>query len=263
MSNSRMIVLEDNQGEDLFGNWLIQRRAELRRKEVLGFIERWTKKSAGLDVDLIGKEKEPKPTSGRNGKVWKAWRTKRDLAASIIVKSLDADQYVHIKGIDDDPLAMVEKLQNYHIVKGLGSLTSIYWKMMHTWKKDDVTIETHIKTICQHGDLLESLSELISPTLVIACILSSLPPSYKPIITSLNGDPQSGDITYVTARLQNFVAASSSSDDEDALNSAAALATCTPCNYPHRLLADITCFKCGKHGTSPHALRIKFSLVPL
>ncbi|KAE9390823.1 hypothetical protein BT96DRAFT_1063145 [Gymnopus androsaceus JB14] len=332
MSNSHIIVLKDNQREDLFGNWLIQRRAKLRRKEVLGFIEKWTKESAGLDVHLIGKEKEPEPTSGRNGKVWKAWRTKRDLAVSIIVESLDADQYMHIKGIDNDPLAMVEKLRNYHIVKGLGSLTSIYRKVMHTQKKDDVTILgpkenffthekpdikngefqffhnfyskiegadeeyklfdvkilqsskdihcslgkghgqaitfrgpelRHIKTIHQHGDLLESLGELISTALVIACILSSLPPLYKPIITWLDEDPQSGDITYVTACLQNFVAANSGSDDEDALNSAAALATRIAIIPIARLPILHASNMENAVTTSPPALRIKFSLVLL
>lgn len=245
MPDSQKIILKDNKGEDLFGNWLIQRRAELRRKEVLGFIKRWTKESAGQDVDLVGQPVEPEPMTGKNGKVWKAWKTKKDLAALIIVENLDADQYVHIKGIDDDPLTMVEKLWNYHIVKGLGSLAAIYRKMMHTQKKDDVTIETHIKTIRQYGDLLESLGESISSNLVIACILSSLPTTYKSVATALDGDPQSGDITYVTARLQNFATSNADSDDENMKSEVAALAAHP---YTHCPISEVTCFKCQKRG---------------
>lgn len=129
---SQIIMLKDNAGEDLFGNWMIQRRAELQKKGCLGFIERYMKNTAGQDVDLIGTPVEPEPTVGKNTKTWKAWKAKRDIAASIIVENLNTDQYIHIKGIDDDPLVMMETLWKYHTVKGLGSLTSIYWKMMLT-----------------------------------------------------------------------------------------------------------------------------------
>ncbi|KIK66385.1 hypothetical protein GYMLUDRAFT_118426, partial [Collybiopsis luxurians FD-317 M1] len=68
-------------------------------------------------------------------------------AAGLIVDNLDADQYVHIKGIDDDPLAMIEKLRKYHTEKGMGSLNAIYSSTMHTHKKESMSIEDHIKNI--------------------------------------------------------------------------------------------------------------------
>ncbi|KAE9387480.1 hypothetical protein BT96DRAFT_948331 [Gymnopus androsaceus JB14] len=219
---------------------MIQRRAELRKKECLGFIEWYTKETAGQDVDLIGTPVEPELTVGRNTKTWKAWKMKRDMAASIIVESLDTDQYIHIKGIDDDPLAMMETLRKYHTVKALGSLTSIYRKMMHTQKKDNISIENHIKTIRQYGDLLESLGEPISPILIIACILSTLPAKYKPVITSLDGDPQAYDVLYVTVCLQNFTATEFGDDRED-LPSTAALAA-HPQSHMRHPLSKVTCY---------------------
>ena len=42
-------MLKNNQGADLFGDWMIQRKAELRRKGLLSFIQRYTKENAGED----------------------------------------------------------------------------------------------------------------------------------------------------------------------------------------------------------------------
>ena len=55
-------MLKDDQSKDLFGNWLIQRRGELRKREVLDFILRYTVESAGQDVDLIGQPMSPEPS---------------------------------------------------------------------------------------------------------------------------------------------------------------------------------------------------------
>ncbi|KAE9404422.1 hypothetical protein BT96DRAFT_989250 [Gymnopus androsaceus JB14] len=142
---------------------------------------------------------------------------------------------------------MTETLRKYHTVKGLGSLTSIYQKMMHTQKKDDISIETHIKTIRQYGDLLESFGEPILPVLIIACIFSTLPAGYKPVITALNGDPQGYDVLYVTARLQNF-AITEFTNNEDNLPNATALAANRYKPYVCCPVSEITCFRCRKCG---------------
>ena len=54
MSNTQsQIILKDNAGEDLFGNWMIQRYAELQKKECLGFIEKYIKETAGQYVNWL------------------------------------------------------------------------------------------------------------------------------------------------------------------------------------------------------------------
>ena len=233
------IMLKNNEGADLFGDWMIQRRAELRKKGLLGFIQRHTRETAGEDVDLVGMPMEPKPMGSRSTKAVTAWTTKRNEASAVIVESLHRDQYVHIDGIDDDPLAMVEKLRKYHMEKGMGSLNAIYGKLIHAKKDDNESVEDFIQKIRRIGDLLQSLGEQISPRLVIACILFSLPSSYKPVITALDGDPHNGDIEHVTAHLQNFRTDDHDHDRPTAL--AAHLKTPRP-------VSEVTCFQCGKHG---------------
>ncbi|KAJ3996544.1 hypothetical protein F5050DRAFT_1531972, partial [Lentinula boryana] len=83
------------------------------------------------------------------------WKDKRDEAAAAIIERVDPDQYVHIKGIDDDPLAMWEALASYHTVKGLGSIVSVYKHLMGSRKNDSVTISAHIKMIRKFAGLLE------------------------------------------------------------------------------------------------------------
>ncbi|KAJ3751993.1 hypothetical protein EV360DRAFT_89175, partial [Lentinula raphanica] len=144
------LILRDDQSEDLLGNWQMQVRGVLRKKKVLLFVEReerMTDPVTGAFIEEVGKPKAPEPTTGRNSKGWKAWKDKRDEAAAVIVERIDPDQYVHIKGIDDDPLAMWEALASYHTVKGLGSVVSVYKRLMATRKDDSVSISAHVKSI--------------------------------------------------------------------------------------------------------------------
>ncbi|KAJ3720613.1 hypothetical protein C8R42DRAFT_671255 [Lentinula raphanica] len=159
-SRDGKILLRDDQSEDLLGNWQMQVRGVLRKKKVLNFVEREEREvnpETGEFVEEVGKPKAPEPTTGRNSKAWKAWKDKRDEAAAVIVERLDPDQYVHIKGIDDDPLAMWEALAKYHTVKGLGSVVSVYKRLMGMRKDDVTTIPTHVKSIRKLAGLLESL----------------------------------------------------------------------------------------------------------
>ncbi|KAJ3780432.1 hypothetical protein GGU10DRAFT_279437 [Lentinula aff. detonsa] len=151
----------------------------------------------GAFIEEVGKPKAPEPTTGRNSKGWKAWKDKRDEAAAVIVERIDPDQCVHIKGIDDHPLAMWEALASYHTVKGLGSVVSVYKHLMAAQKDDLVTISAHVKTI--RAGLLESLGEPITPSFIVSCILVSLTNDYQPIILKLDGDHMVSDIDYVTA----------------------------------------------------------------
>ncbi|KAJ3727989.1 hypothetical protein DFJ43DRAFT_1156787 [Lentinula guzmanii] len=121
------LILRDDQSKDLLGNWQMQVRGVMRQKKVLLFVEREERMIdpvTGAFIEEVGKLKAPEPMTVRNSKGWKAWKDKRDEAAAVIVEHIDPDQYMHIKGIDDDPLAMWEALASYHTIKGLGSIVS-------------------------------------------------------------------------------------------------------------------------------------------
>ena len=253
--DSNVIMLKDDQSEDLFGNWQMQTRAALRKKKLLAYVEREERKRdsvTGEYVEDVGMPKAPEPLTGRNSKGWKAWKEKKDEAAGLIFERLDPDQYTHVKGIDDDPLAMWEALSEYHLVKGLGSIVSIYEKIMRSHKDDATTIASHVTTIRKLVDLLENLGEPVSKSFMVACILVSLPEDYRPIILKLDGEPKISDINYVTACLQNFdvtygkgpnQSPSLLSGDNISLAQSQGLMT-----HTRRPLADLTCFNCGKRG---------------
>jgi hypothetical protein len=252
--DSNTIMLKDDQSEDLFGNWQMQTRAVLRKKKLLAYVEREERErdSHGEYVEDIGKPKAPEPMTGISTKTWKAWKEKSDEAAGLIFERLDPDQYTIVKGIDDSPLAMWEALAEYHLVKGLGSIVSIYEKIMRSHKDETTSIASHVSTIRKLVDHLENLGEPVSTSFMVACILVSLPEDYRPIILKLDGDPRISDINYVTARLQNFdvtygkgpnQSPSIISGGDISLAQSQGLMTRT-----RRPVSELTCFNCGKRG---------------
>lgn len=92
----------------------------------------------------------------------KIWKEKNDEAAGLIFEYLDPDKYTHVKGIDDSLLAMWEALAKDHLVKGLGSIVSIYKKIMWSHKDETTSIASHVSTICKLVDHLENLGKPVS-----------------------------------------------------------------------------------------------------
>lgn len=66
------IILKNNQGADLFGNWFVQRKAKLWKKGLLALVQRYMKGTCGIDINLIGKLVSPMQLGSVNSKVYKA-----------------------------------------------------------------------------------------------------------------------------------------------------------------------------------------------
>ncbi|KIK57491.1 hypothetical protein GYMLUDRAFT_246838 [Collybiopsis luxurians FD-317 M1] len=135
------------------------------------------------DIRELGKLKKLELSTGRNSKAWKSWKKQQDKAALTIVYGLHTDQNIHIKGIDDSPLAMFKTLTQYHLIKGLRSVVSTYKHIMTSPKDDMTPLTTHIESIQKLTDLLESLSEPITNSFIAACIFVTLPITYSPVIS--------------------------------------------------------------------------------
>ncbi|KAJ6534896.1 hypothetical protein B0H19DRAFT_1271574 [Mycena capillaripes] len=91
-SDDHRVLLTDEAGS--YDPWEFRKRAEAQLKKLLETIEG--------TVD--------EPTTGHSSKAWKARKAQRNATASLIIKGLDNSQIVHVRGLEDDPEAMWEKL---------------------------------------------------------------------------------------------------------------------------------------------------------
>ena len=77
-------------------------------------------------------DNDPEPTTGCNGKIWKAWKSKNDTAAELLVKKLDDDQLIHICGLETEPAKMWERLKTVHEKTGVTGSATDLWTRFHT-----------------------------------------------------------------------------------------------------------------------------------
>ena len=77
-------------------------------------------------------DNDPEPTTGQHGKIWKAWKSRNDAAAELLVNTLDDDQLIHIHGSETELAKMWERLKTVHEKTGVtGSATNL-WTQFHT-----------------------------------------------------------------------------------------------------------------------------------
>jgi hypothetical protein len=165
------------------------------------FRTRISAKSKGLLDTIFGDDTEP--STGHNSKGWKAWKARQDSAAELIVKSLGDDQLVHVRGLEDDPKLMWERLRTVHEKTGTGSALGL-WKSFHNLMYTDfsVPLRTHIGILRAYAEQLDRLhKDKPSDTQIISRILSSLPSSYSTIIKILDSHPIGTNVDYVVERL--------------------------------------------------------------
>jgi hypothetical protein len=87
-------------GETNYGSWVGEMRALLMTKEVWGLVKGEDVKPDVSEVDAL-----------------KQWRKDRDIAAGQIYLRLESSQKVHVKGLEEDPVAMWTKLESVHLQK--------------------------------------------------------------------------------------------------------------------------------------------------
>ena len=59
-------------------------------------------------------DNDPEPTTSQNSKIWKAWKSRNNAAAELLVNALDDDQLIHICGLETELAKMWEKLKTVH-----------------------------------------------------------------------------------------------------------------------------------------------------
>jgi len=179
------------------------------------FRTRITAKSKGLLDTIFGEDTEP--STGHSSKGWKTWKARQDSAAELIVKSLEDDQLVHVRGLEDDPMLMWERLRTVHEKTGSSSALDL-WKKFHNVMYTDSSspLRTHIGNLRAYAEQLDRLhNDKPSDTQIISRILSSLPSSYSTIIKILDSHPIGTNIDYVVERL--LAEESTQKDEHDQL----------------------------------------------
>ncbi|KDR76609.1 hypothetical protein GALMADRAFT_139523 [Galerina marginata CBS 339.88] len=174
--------------------------------------------SKGLLVTILGTDYEPS-TSGCNSKVWKAWKARQEAAAELLVKALDDDQLIHIRGLDSDPALMWERLRTVHEKTGVTGSASDLWNRFHTatysikfrfelrfwtelrhhyYSDPTIPLRTHVSTIRFYAEALERLhSDKPSDTQIISRIFTSLPSFYSTIIKILKIHNNADDLDFI------------------------------------------------------------------
>ena len=166
------------------------------------FRTRITAQSKDLLKTILGND--PEPTTGQNGKIWKAWKARNDAAAELLVKALDDDQLIHIRGLETEPAKMWERLKTVHEKTGVTGSATELWTRFHTaaYTDSSIPLRTHISSIRSYAEALERLhSDKPSDTQIIARIFTSLPSSYSTIIKILMNSDNADDLDYIIERI--------------------------------------------------------------
>jgi len=166
------------------------------------FRTRISAKSKGLLGTILGTDDEL--ATGHSTKGRKAWRARLEAAAELLVKALDDDQLIHIRGLDSEPALMWERLCVVHEKTGVTGSATDLWSRFHTVTYTDLEtpLHTHISMICSYAEALDHLhNDKPSDTQTIARIFTSLPPSYSTIIKILKLHENANDIEFIVERI--------------------------------------------------------------
>ena len=85
-------------------------------------------------------DNDPEPTTGQNGKIWKAWKSRNNAAAELLVNTLDDDQLIHIHGLETELAKMWERLKTVHEKTGVTGSATDLWTWFHTATYTDSSI---------------------------------------------------------------------------------------------------------------------------
>ncbi|TDL15284.1 hypothetical protein BD410DRAFT_854976 [Rickenella mellea] len=120
-----------------------------------------------------------------------AWRRDRDIAAGQIYLALEPSQRVHIRGMEEDPIKMWEKLAEVHVQKRPGVRFNAYDVLFNIRKKEDeslVSLMGRVDTAIQDIKALRTKDfklEDADDKLTCMAMIRALPADYSSFVSSL------------------------------------------------------------------------------
>ena len=119
------------------------------------------------------------------------WETKAEKAAGEIYLAVESDQRVHIKGVEEDPVQMWEKLQKAHLHKRPGTRFNAYDEFFSIRKEEDKTLTNLAMRIDKSMINIQNLRpadfkmETLDDELQCMAMIRALPEEYAHLSTSL------------------------------------------------------------------------------
>lgn len=172
-----------------------------------------------------------------------SWTRKDEKARTLIGLALDDNQLSHIMDAGSAK-EMWDKLEGYHERGSLSNKKHILRKLCSMRLNEDESMSDHLVEASELVHRLARMGESLKEHLFVAILLSSLPESYNPLVTALEGRPEADLILdYVKGKLLDEWRRKSEirkQEDEKAMKSTV--------HYEDRRGAVWACYYCGRVG---------------
>lgn len=151
-----------------------------------------------MKEDLWMTVKDPKPEPEG---ITSAWNRKDEKARAVIGLALDDSQLIHVmEAVSAND--MWEKLKSYHERGSLSNKIHVLRKLCSMRLEENGNLSNHLMEASELVHRLARVGEMLKEHLVVAILLSSLPESYNPLVTALEGRPENDlKVDYVKGKL--------------------------------------------------------------
>src|SRR5580700_4183525 len=157
-----------------YQEWSGEMRALLMRNGLWGVVSGKVSQPSSADSDALAK-----------------WETKREKAAGEIFLAVESDQRVHFRGLEEEPKAMWDKLEEAHLHKKPGARFNAYDQLFSIHKADDESLldvatkveraMANIKNLRPKGFTLDMLDD----ELLCMAMIRALPDGYSNLTSNL------------------------------------------------------------------------------
>lgn len=192
--------------------------------------------------DLWMMVKDPKP---EQEVVTSAWTRKDEKARAVIGLALEDSQLVHIMEAATAK-EMWEKLKSYHERGSLSNKIHVLRRLCSMRLEEGGNMSDHLVEATKLVHRLARLGEALKDHLVVAILLSSLPESYNPLVTALEGRPEEDlRLEYVKGKLLDDWRRRNEDRNEKSAPEKVMKST-VQCEKPRSFVRK--CYYCGREG---------------
>lgn len=130
-----------------------------------------------------------------------AWTRKDEKARALIGLALEDSQLIHIMEAETAQ-EMWKKLQGYHERGSLSNKIHVFRRLCSMRLEEGGNMSNHLLEASELVHRLARMGESLKEHLVVAILLSSLPESYNPLVTALEGRPEEDlKLDYIKGKL--------------------------------------------------------------
>lgn len=191
------------------------------------------------DLWSIVKDAKPEPEN-----LTSAWRRKDERAKAMIGLTLEDSQLTHIME-STTAKEMWDRLKGYHERGSLSNKIHVLRKLCSMRLSEDGSMSDHLLQATELVHRLNRLGESLKEHMTVAILLSSLPESYNPLVTALEGRPEEDlKLDYVKGKLLDEWRRKCEARKDDNVQEQA-----MKCRVPPEVRKKVrVCYYCGMEG---------------